>query len=144
MVFALTACASGSHDGGSKVAKPTSSVTSPSSGAASTNPSPRDQLAVQLLDAVVRGDFPAVTTHFDSNMQQKLTPEQLASAWTEYQQYLGNYQSHGDAQDVPRGHLTVVNIPLQMCREPGQFRVTFHNDGTVAGLFFLRAGVPVP
>ena len=60
------------------------------------------------------------------------------------QQQFGPYQSHGDPQDVQRGDITVVNVPLQMEREPGQFRLSVHPDGTIAGLFFLKEGVPVP
>jgi Protein of unknown function (DUF3887) len=76
-------------------------------------------------------------------MKQKLTPEDLSSSWTTYQEAFGKYQSHGAPQDVPLGELTVVNTPLQMERQPGEFRVTFHPDQTVAGLFFLKAGTPV-
>lgn len=39
-------------------------------------------------------------------------------------------------------NVTVVNVPLQMQQQPGQFRVSFRDkDGKVAGLFFLKTGV---
>lgn len=76
-------------------------------------------------------------------MKQQLTPEALASTWTTYQEAFGKYLSHGAPQDVLLGELTVVNVPLQMEKEPGEFRVTFHPDATVAGLYFLKTGVPV-
>ncbi|MGH3554071.1 MAG: DUF3887 domain-containing protein, partial [Mycobacterium sp.] len=123
-VLALTACESGSHGGKAEASTTTSSVaTSTSAAGASTNPTQgRDnQLALQMLDAIVQCDFDTATAHFDSQMQQKLPRQALASAWTEYQQYLGSYQSHGDPQDVPRSDLTAVNIPLQMAQMPGQF-----------------------
>jgi hypothetical protein len=60
------------------------------------------------------GDFNSATAHFDRTMQQKLSAEAVASAWAEYQQQFGTYQSHRDPQDVPRGDFTVVNIPLKM------------------------------
>ena len=103
-----------------------------------------DQAAEQTLDAIIRGDFTTVTAHFDGLMTQKLSPQQLGSAWSTYQEALGAYQSHGDPQDVAVGGLTVVNIPLQMQNQPGQFRITFHGDGTIAGLFFLKADAPTP
>ncbi|MGB6209927.1 DUF3887 domain-containing protein [Mycobacterium sp.] len=141
--IALAACHSGSH--GTTAASTTSSgAAATSTAAAKPAPARDDQLALKMLDAIVQGNFDCVTTHFDSLMRQKLTSQALASAWSEAQQVLGNYQSHGDPEDVPRGDLTVVNVPLHMAQMPGQFRVTFHNDGTVAGLYFLRAGVPVP
>ena len=104
-----------------------------------------DQLALQLLDSVVRGDFDAATAYFDSEMQQKLTPPVIAAMWAAYQNHFGNYQSHSDPQDVPVGDFAVVRIPLQMQRSPGEFRVSFNNtDGAVAGLFVLKPGLPVP
>jgi hypothetical protein len=113
------------------------------SSSAAAAPSQDDPLALQILDAITRGDFPTATAGFDSQMKQKLTPQDLSSSWTTYQQAFGTYQSHGDPQDVAMGELTVVNIPLQMQTQPGEFRVTFHPDQTVAGLFFLKAGTPV-
>ena len=137
--LATTACGSGVNTGTSSS---TSSVAASSSTAARGQ---YDGQAQQILDSIARGDFNSATAHFDCTMQQKLSPEALASAWAEYQQQFGTYQSHGDPQDVPRADLTVVNIPLKMATLPGEFRVTFHdNDGTVAGLFFLKTGVPVP
>jgi hypothetical protein len=103
-----------------------------------------DQLALQILDAIVREDFDAATQPFDTSLKKRLSPEVLASGWATYQQRFGNYQSHDDPQDVKRGDLTVVNVPLQMAKMPGEFRTTFHSDGTVSGLWLLKAGVAVP
>jgi hypothetical protein len=57
---------------------------------------------------------------------------------------LGPYQSQGDPQDVTRGKITVVTLPLQMQNAPGQFRLSVRSDGQIAGLYFLKEGVPVP
>jgi hypothetical protein len=40
--------------------------------------------------------------------------------------------------------MTVVNVPLHMEKQLSEFRVTFHPDGTVAGRYLLRPGLPVP
>lgn len=103
-----------------------------------------DQLALATLDHIVQGDNAAATAHFDQTMADMLSAPALGQAWITYQELLGAYQSHGDPDDVQRGELTVVNIPLQMERAPGQFRLTVHPDGSVAGLYFLKDGVPVP
>ncbi|MEZ0051784.1 hypothetical protein ABIA30_002792 [Mycobacterium sp. MAA66] len=100
--------------------------------------------AAQLLDAVVAGNYAAVTADFDPTMRKRLTPQALGSAWTTYQEVFGLYQSHDDPQQVPRGDLTVVSVPLDMAKQPGEFRLKFHGDGTIAGLYFLKAGVPIP
>jgi hypothetical protein len=114
--------------------------------AAPTSPAPgqHDKRALQMLNQIIQGEFAAVRTDFDNEMQERLSCEKLSSAWAAYQQTLGSYQSHEDPQDVSRGDLTVVNVPLNMALTSGQLRVTFHSDGTIAGLYFLRAGIPVP
>jgi ABC-type oligopeptide transport system substrate-binding subunit len=144
-VVALTACG-GNGNGKAQSSTPTSRAAG-SSSATTASPTASqghdDELALQIFDAIVRGDFKSATTNFDSTMQQQLSPDALSSAWTTYQEAFGKYQSHGDPQDVALGDLTVVNVPLQMAREPGEFRVTFHPNATVAGLYFLKTGVPV-
>jgi Protein of unknown function (DUF3887) len=136
----LTACDSAGQGRKGAVSTTTSAAAAPNSPA----PGQDDNRALKMLDAIIQGDSAGARTHFDSVMQKKLSCQKLSSAWADYQQTLGSYQSHGDPQDVSRGDFTVVNISLQMSQLPGQFRVTFHDDGSVAGLFFLRAGVPVP
>jgi Protein of unknown function (DUF3887) len=133
---------SSAHSSQTAVPSTTSSFSAPATTTGGINN--QDTLALDILDEIVRGDYAAATTSFDAQMHQKVSTQLLADSWKSYQQTLGAYESHGDPQQVPHGDLTIVNVPLQMQQEPGQFRVTFHSDGTVAGLLFLRAGVPVP
>ncbi|WP_082948915.1 DUF3887 domain-containing protein [Mycobacterium sp. 1274756.6] len=123
---------------------PTTTVTTSTSEPEQSAQRRDDQLATEILENIVNHEFDAATARFDDDMKEKLPPAELSSAWTTYQQQLGSYESHGGPESVPRGEFTVVNIPLNMTEAPGQFRVTFHDDGTVAGLYFLVAGVPVP
>ncbi|MEU9305248.1 DUF3887 domain-containing protein [Streptomyces sp. NPDC048269] len=106
-------------------------------------PSRYDRIAAQTLDDIVSGDFTAATAHFDTTMRKALPPDALAEAWKNYQATFGSYQSHGDPKDVASGELTVVNVPLRMEDKPGEFRLTFHKDGSIAGLWFLGTGVPI-
>ncbi|MEU7555386.1 DUF3887 domain-containing protein [Streptomyces sp. NPDC044571] len=118
-------------------------VTRPA-GAVSPAQTPYDRIAVQTLDAIVSGDFTAATAHFDPTVRKLLTPEALAAAWKTYQATFGRYQSHGDPEDVARGDSTVVNVPLRMESQAGEFRLNFHKNGSIAGLWFLKTGVPIP
>ncbi|MFG2873623.1 DUF3887 domain-containing protein [Streptomyces sp. NPDC048337] len=102
-----------------------------------------DRIATQALDDIVKGDFTAATAHFDATVRKLLPPDVLAKSWQAYQDQLGRYQSHGDPKDTAFGELTVVNIPLTMEHRPGEFRVTFHEDGSIAGLWFLEPGVSI-
>lgn len=112
--------------------------------AAVADPAPPDQVALSTLDEIVRGDFPAATAEFNPTMQSLLPVQTLQQSWDLYQQAFGAYLSHGVPENVQRGEVTVVNVPLQMARRPGQFRVSVQPDGTLAALTFLREGVPVP
>lgn len=103
-----------------------------------------DEVALATLDNIVQGDDAAASAPFDNTIRPMLSAKSLGQAWATYQQQFGAYQSHGDPADIQRGDLTVVNVPLQMARQPGQFRLTVHPDGTIAGLYFLKEGVPVP
>ncbi|HET9254750.1 MAG TPA: DUF3887 domain-containing protein [Pseudonocardiaceae bacterium] len=102
------------------------------------------QRAVEELSNIVSGNDAAVIGDLDPDMHQLLSADALAQYWTAFQQKFGTYQSHGQPDVIPRGELTVVNVPLNMARQPGQFRITFHRDGRIAGLYFLRPGVPMP
>ncbi|MEW2140444.1 DUF3887 domain-containing protein [Streptomyces sp. NPDC005409] len=102
-----------------------------------------DRITLQALDDIVKGTYTAATAHFDPRLAKLLPPDALAEAWETYQDEFGRYRSHGDPQDVAFGEFTVVNVPLRMERGPGEFRVTFHPDGSIAGLLFLKPGVPI-
>lgn len=103
-----------------------------------------DQVAITTIDDITAGNYAAVTARFDPELQKRLSPKSLQQVWDGYQRTFGAFQSHGGPEDTTRGDLTVVNVPLQMDRMPGQFRVKIHPDGTIAGVYFLREGVPVP
>ncbi|UZG59627.1 DUF3887 domain-containing protein [Rhodococcus opacus] len=104
-------------------------------------PSSYDEPAVRTLDAIVRHDFAAATTDFDEPMRQ--TPERLEASWDSYQEQFGAYQQHGIPQQAALGDLTVVRVPLQLEHGLGEFRVTFHPDQSIGGLYFLQPGVPL-
>ncbi|AOR34329.1 hypothetical protein BFF78_27695 [Streptomyces fodineus] len=103
-----------------------------------------DTVALQTLDDIVKGDYKAATAHFDANVRGHLPPDALKQAWTNYQAQFGRYQSHQKPKDAKSGKFTVVSVPLRMQHGPGEFRVSFDDKGAVAGLFFLKPGVPVP
>ena len=116
-------------------------VPSPS---AAAEAAPPDQVALSTLDEIVRGDYPAAAAEFNPTMQSLLPVQALQQSWDLYQQAFGAYLSHGVPENVQRDDVTVVNVPLQMARRPGQFRVSVQPDGTLSALTFLREGVPVP
>jgi hypothetical protein len=103
-----------------------------------------DTIALKALDDIVKGDYKAATAHFDADMRKHLPPEGLKDSWTHYQDEFGHYKSHRKPKDVKSGRFTVVSVPLRMAKSDGEFRVSFDKSGAIAGLFFLRPGVPFP
>ncbi|MFE4257525.1 DUF3887 domain-containing protein [Streptomyces sp. NPDC056883] len=103
-----------------------------------------EQLALDTLDEVVRGDFAAVSARFDATLRHQASPEALAQAWKDYQEQYGPYRSHGDPRQVTSVHGSVVNVPLHMEKGTGEFRITVNEGGHLIGLYFLRTGIPVP
>lgn len=103
-----------------------------------------DSQASQIVTEIAAGQFAAVRAQFDSTMTDKVSETDMSSAWSSYQQALGNFQSAGQPTSVVRGDLTVEQVPIQLAQGSGEVRVTFHPDGTIAGLYFLPSGVPVP
>ncbi|MGW2647636.1 DUF3887 domain-containing protein [Streptomyces sp. NPDC001393] len=118
----------------------------PATGCASAAPKPSkdDTVAVRMLDDIVKGHYRAATAHFDTDMRGHLPPDGLEKVWKSYQAHFGHYTSHGKPKDTKSGRYTVVSVPLRMQHGPGEFRVSFDSKGAVAGLFFLKPGVPIP
>ncbi|WP_405676617.1 DUF3887 domain-containing protein [Streptomyces sp. NBC_00868] len=142
---ALTACALLPANDFALAAMRAHATTTVAGPAAAASPAQTkyDRISTQTLDDIVNGNFTAATAHFDTTVRKLLPPDALASAWETYQDGFGRYKSHGDPKDLAFGEFTVVNVPLRMERQPGEFRLTFHKDGSIAGLFFLGTGTPI-
>ncbi len=143
----LAACVllpvSGSASAAMQARAATTTVAGPAAAAFPAARTPYDRTATQMLDDIVSGNSAAATAHFDPALRKVLTADALAGAWKTYQDTFGRYRSHGDPRDVTVGEFTVVGVPLRMEHEPGEFRVSFHKDGSVAGLWLLEPGVPI-
>jgi hypothetical protein len=120
--------------------------TAPASAVVPAPPGPGryDQLAIADLTDIAAGNDGPVEAGLAPAMARQLRAPALAQAWQSYQQLFGSYQSHGQPQDIAYNNFAVVNVPLTMTKQPGQFRISFDRTGRIAGLYFLRVGVPVP
>ena len=103
-----------------------------------------DAQASQVVAELVDGRFADVRARFDATMTDQLSEEGLATAWRSYQELFGPFQSADQPTSVMRGDLTVEQVPVHLANSDGEIRIAFHPDGSIAGLFFLRPGVPVP
>ncbi|MFN2538932.1 MAG: hypothetical protein ABR549_12425 [Mycobacteriales bacterium] len=95
------------------------------------------------LQAIKHGDCNYVTQHFDPLMAA-LSATSLCANFRSYSEAYGGLKSEDAASSTRRGQLTVVRIPLHLRDAAGEYRETYHPDGTVAGPYFLKPGVPLP
>lgn len=100
--------------------------------------------AREIVRAVDEARWDDARKDFDANMRSQLTSDLLERSWEAYLKLFGEFRSQGEAEVVSSGTYKVVNIALDMADRDGQARVTFDEVERIAGLFFLKTGVPVP
>lgn len=94
--------------------------------------------AAALTDLMSQNDWAAVRVDFDATMREGLSEEQLAAAWKQVVQLQGDYRSRGEPTRVLKpGTLVVFDTPMTFERGLMKSRVTFRENGDVAGLFVL-------
>jgi hypothetical protein len=95
--------------------------------------------AIALLADLVAGRWTEVGRDFDARMAAELTTDKIAEVWTQVVGTFGACERMGEPAALRVGGYTVVNVPLYC--EAGELtgRVSFDDDGAVAGLFLLPA-----
>lgn len=95
------------------------------------------RIARTVLDDLAAGAWPAVTARFDPAMAEALSDDGLGDVWAQILSQIGALESCGTPLSARAGALTVTNTPLEF--EAGELtaRITFRDDRTIAGLYFL-------
>jgi hypothetical protein len=135
LLFVLPSC------GTSNQSRATTSPPATATVSSSSNYARRAQTVVGEL---ILGNYKAVRAQFNATMRASLSEQQLVVARTSFVATFGSFTSQGKPEVLKRGIVTVVNVPLTMEKGPAQARISFDADGTIAGLYLLRPGVPVP
>jgi uncharacterized protein DUF3887 len=94
--------------------------------------------AVALLVDLMAGRYEDVRHDFDDTMLAALDVARLAETNAQVAAMVGAYEGMGEPFTRSQGDYTVVDIPLRF--EAGEMtgRVSYREDGAVAGLFVLR------
>jgi uncharacterized protein DUF3887 len=95
------------------------------------------ELAGQLFGDLVAGRWAAVCAQFGPAVAARLDPSGLAAAWTQVIGMAGEFERHGEPSAARAGDYTVVDVPLFFEAGERIGRVSYDQDGRVAGLFFL-------
>ena len=98
--------------------------------------------ASALVTDLAAGKFAVVEAKFDATMKSKLSLTVLQNDWRTYQELVGAYKSHATPTETTQGEIALERVPITTATGAGVVRVSYHPDGTIAGLFFLRAGAP--
>ena len=93
--------------------------------------------AVALLADLIAGHWDDVRRDFDERMAATLTTGLLAGAWTETIATVGACERMGEPGTLRVGGYTVVEVPLHCAAGALTARVSFDDDGAVAGLHLL-------
>ena len=94
-------------------------------------------LAETIIDDLASAHWDQVVERFDATVAEKLNADGLSAAWAQVIATAGAYERHGAVTARRAADVTVTETPLAF--EAGDFvaRITFHDNGTVAGLFIL-------
>lgn len=93
--------------------------------------------AAALVDAVAHGRWADACADFDARVRERLSPEGLAGAWAQTAGLVGGYEGMGEPYALRAGDYTVVNVPLHFEAGDRVARISYDDDGKVAGLFLL-------
>jgi hypothetical protein len=95
------------------------------------------ELAGQLFGDLVAGRWAAVRAQFGPAVAARLGPAGLAAAWAQVIGMAGEFERQGAPSAYRAGDYTVVDVPLFFEAGERTGRVSYDQDGRVAGLFFL-------
>jgi hypothetical protein len=114
-----------------------------SGGEAHTSRGAASKAALTDLAAIQRGDCASVESRLTPDMHARLSAQAMCSGYRSYLSTFGAFVSHGAPKLTKIGADDVVQLPLHMANRDGEFRVTFDTNGHIAGMYFLRTGVPL-
>ena len=77
-------------------------------------------------------------------MVASLSAKELERNTNAYVDLFGEFRSQGHAKVYDRSPIMTVTIALRMANRPGEARISYDTSDKIAGLYLLRAGVPIP
>jgi hypothetical protein len=93
--------------------------------------------AVELFADLVERRWSAICQNFDEQVAARLDPVGLAAVWAQIVGMVGQFERVGAPLARQAGDYTVVDVPLVFEAGDRLGRVSFDQQGKVAGLFFL-------
>lgn len=94
-------------------------------------------LARTVLDDLAAASWDTVAARFDPAMTEALSAESLGEVWAQLASQVGRLERCGTPQSARAGDLTITDTPLSFEAGDLTARITFRDDRTIAGLYFL-------
>ena len=99
--------------------------------------------ALSVVAELAFGKFVLIVTGFDPTVKGQYSETDLSTKWTTFEATFGDYQGHRAPISVKLAGLWVERMPVTMAHNQGEIRVTYDQNGQIAGLYFLKVGVPI-
>lgn len=118
--------------------------------AASSTPASNDliPLAQAFIDQMVKGDFAAATSRFDSAMKTAAPEAKLKDIWGQLITQLGAFKGQTDTRTVEQAGMTSIFVTCEFEKTTVDLNVTFNAQAQIAGFHIAAAGsgstTPVP
>jgi hypothetical protein len=97
-----------------------------------------DARALEIIAAMAAGEWEAARAGFDDTMAAALSAAGVADAWATVVGTVGAYESAGEPFVRRQGDYSVVDVPLEFEAGSMVARISFRDDGRVAGLYVLN------
>jgi hypothetical protein len=99
------------------------------------------QKTENVVHAFERGDFDAITVHFDARMKKALPAGGLKMVWLQTNFTYGKFEK-ADLAGLKESTLEqyeIIEVPFTFQKEKLNLRLVFNKDGTIGGLFIKPA-----
>lgn len=100
--------------------------------------------ASTITDHLIAHKWDEVVLKFNDSMRAGLSAQGLKTAWAQVEAEYGAYKSRSaTAQARPPDNAQVTfDTPLLFAKAPAKSRISFDDNGLVAGLYILQLNVP--
>lgn len=102
------------------------------------NPPVGERAAVDVAEALLSGTYDAVTSHFNAEMAEKVSAQELADVTESALDEFGALVDVGDPGSVVHHGALVFMVPVSFSEAFAHVRVTYDGEGKIAGLYLLR------
>jgi len=100
------------------------------------------ELAQELTDLLVKGEYSQVVAHFDETMAKQVPAEKLHLIWSQLLQQVGAFEQQKSVDSQPYQQYVIVKVVCKFEKATLGLKYTFDKQERVAGFFIVPAEAP--